>query len=158
MAPQHFGALPKRSAIDLVVALVQDIEQALNKGQVATLVTAEVKGAFDAALVGRLVVWMREQGWPNTLIRWTESFMTDRSVRVHFEGAMTESFALACGLPQGSPVPPILCMLYTEPICGQLGVGRRRLGFADDVGSLTIRRTLQETAADASHQLQDLIS
>ncbi|HQT72233.1 MAG TPA: reverse transcriptase domain-containing protein, partial [Thiobacillus sp.] len=37
--PQQIGALPKRSAVDLVAALVHDIETALANGQVATLVT-----------------------------------------------------------------------------------------------------------------------
>ncbi|KAH8193491.1 hypothetical protein TruAng_012343 [Truncatella angustata] len=157
LAPQHFGALPKRAATDLVAALVHDIEQALDQGLVATLVTADVKGAFDAALVGRLVVQMREQGWPNFLIRWTESFMTERSARVRFEDTLTEVEPLHCGLPQGSPTSPILYMLYTEPIYGKLGTRRRRFGYADDIGILNVVTTLQETAAEATEQLKELI-
>ncbi|KAI1842570.1 hypothetical protein JX266_011183 [Neoarthrinium moseri] len=49
LAPQHFKALPKRPPTDLVMALILDIEQALNQGLVATLVTANVKRAFDVA-------------------------------------------------------------------------------------------------------------
>lgn len=30
--PQHFGALPKRSAVDLTTALTHDVEEALDKG------------------------------------------------------------------------------------------------------------------------------
>ncbi|KAI1858285.1 uncharacterized protein JN550_012816 [Neoarthrinium moseri] len=43
LASQHFGALPKWSATDLVAALIHDIKQALDQGLVATLVTADVK-------------------------------------------------------------------------------------------------------------------
>ena len=40
--PQQIGALPKRSAVDLVAALVHDIEEAFARKQVATLVTLDI--------------------------------------------------------------------------------------------------------------------
>ncbi|KAH8194107.1 hypothetical protein TruAng_011728 [Truncatella angustata] len=142
LAQQHSGALPKHAATDLVAALAHDIEQALGQGLVATLVTADVKDTFDAALVGRLVVRMGEQGWPHFLIRWKESFMIERSARVQFEDTLTEVEPIHCGLPYGSPTSPIL---------------RRRFGYTDDIGILNVGTTLQETAAAATEQLRELI-
>ncbi|RYC54610.1 Ribonuclease H [Xylaria longipes] len=105
-SPQHFGALPNRAATDLVAPLIHDIEQAFDQGLVATLITADVKGAFDVALAGRLVVRMRSQGWPDFLVKWVQSFMTTRSARVRFEDSCTDVEPLNCGLPQGSPASP----------------------------------------------------
>lgn len=157
LAPQHFGALPKRSATDLVAALTHDVEQALSQGMVATLVTADVEGAFDAVLAGRLVVRMREQGWPFLLIRWIQSFMANRSAFVRFEGVVTDIGVLSCGLPQGSPVSSVLYMLYTEPILAKPGTRRRRFGYVDDIAIVTFGWTLAQTAAAASDQLQELL-
>ncbi|KAK9424058.1 hypothetical protein SUNI508_13809 [Seiridium unicorne] len=70
---------------------------------------------------------------------------TGRSARVRFESILAETKPLSCGLPQGSPAPPILYMLYTEPICCQLGTRRRRFGYADEIAMLRIGRMLQET-------------
>ncbi|KJK73614.1 hypothetical protein H634G_11123 [Metarhizium anisopliae BRIP 53293] len=53
--PQQAGALPKRWAVDLVAALVHDIEEAFAHKQVVTLVTADIQGAFDSALYNRLL-------------------------------------------------------------------------------------------------------
>ena len=39
---QQAGALPKRLAVDLVAALIHDVDQALNKKKVATLVTMDI--------------------------------------------------------------------------------------------------------------------
>ncbi|KID96087.1 Endonuclease/exonuclease/phosphatase, partial [Metarhizium majus ARSEF 297] len=59
--PQQAGALPKRWAVDLVAALVHDIEEAFAHKQVVTLVTADIQGAFDSALYNRLVLRLRER-------------------------------------------------------------------------------------------------
>jgi hypothetical protein len=54
LASQQFGALPLRSAIDLTTCLLHDVEQALNQGMTASLLTLDAKGAFDGVLPGRL--------------------------------------------------------------------------------------------------------
>ena len=170
---QQFGALQKRSAVDLVAALIHDLEQALNAGKVATLVTMDIKGAFDAVMRARLTRQLRRQGWPNPLIRWVESFMTGRSACIRLQETTTASKPLNCGLPQGSPVSPILFLLYTEPIYrlgmldnipGTQSIKARylqpasRYGYADDTSMLRIGNTLGDTTdmvtADVNAVLQ----
>ncbi|KAF5007694.1 hypothetical protein FDECE_5994 [Fusarium decemcellulare] len=114
--PQQIGALPKRSAVDLVVSLTHIIGQALMAGKVATVATADVQGAFDAVMRNRPTLRLRQQGWPDAVSRWAASFMTDRYARVRLQETLTEDARLNCGLPQGSPVSPILFLLYTQPI------------------------------------------
>jgi hypothetical protein len=58
---QYFGALPKRSATDLVACLIHDVEVALSKGLVATLLTLDIAGAFDIIMKGRLILRLRQQ-------------------------------------------------------------------------------------------------
>lgn len=58
--PNQAGALLKRSAVDIVVSLIYDIEKALADGQVATLVTEDVMGAFDAILRNRMILRLRQ--------------------------------------------------------------------------------------------------
>lgn len=48
-------------------------------------------------------------------------------------------------------------MLYTEPIIARLGTKRRRFGYADDIAIVTFGRTLTQTAAAATEQLQELL-
>ena len=86
LASQQYGALPLRSAVDLTTCLTHDVEEALNQGLTASLLTLDVKGAFDAVLPGRLIRRLREQGWPDNLVRWAASFATGRSVRVRLDG------------------------------------------------------------------------
>ncbi|KAF4460560.1 reverse transcriptase [Fusarium albosuccineum] len=136
--PQQAGALPKRSATDLVTALVHDIEEAFARKKVATLVTMDI------------------QGWPDHLARWTESFMRDRSARVRYQDTLTPFAPLRCGLPQGSPVSPILFLLYTEPIY-RLDNPQGRFGYADDTAILSIGDTVDESTAMASRSIAEMV-
>ena len=68
LACQQFGALPRRSIIDLTICITHDIERALNEGRTASMLTLDVKGAFDFVLPGRLIRRLREQGWPIKII------------------------------------------------------------------------------------------
>lgn len=151
------GALPKRSAVDFVTALVHDKEEALYYGKVATLVTMDIQGAFDTVMRNRVVLRLREQGWPLHLVHWAGSFKHDRSARVRYQDITTPTSPLQCGLPQGSPVSPILFLIYIEPIY-RLGNPKDRFGYADDTAILRIGESLNETAEAASEDMQELLT
>ncbi|KFG77534.1 hypothetical protein MANI_024396 [Metarhizium anisopliae] len=155
--PQQAGALPKRSAVNLVAALIHDIEEAFARGEVTTLATADIQGAFDTTMCNRLVLRLREQGWPDNLARWAGSFMSGRSARVRYQDITTPTTPLQCGLPQGSPVSPILFLLYTEPIY-RLGNPEGRFGYADNTAILCTGPSLEETSQTASEYLQELVN
>ncbi|OAA34233.1 reverse transcriptase [Beauveria brongniartii RCEF 3172] len=150
--PNQAGALPKRSAVDIVVSLIYDIEKALAAGKVATLVTEDVMGAFDAILRNRMILRLRQQGWPDFLIRWIASFLLDRLASVRFQDTTTPSARLRCGLPQGSPISPILYVLITAAIYFLPGAAQR-YGYADDTAMLFIGDSLEDTARQANEAI-----
>jgi hypothetical protein len=65
---QHFGALLLCSAVDLTTCLTHDIEEALNSKLKATILTLDIKRAFNSVLPRRLVHRLQEQGWLNNLV------------------------------------------------------------------------------------------
>lgn len=108
LSTQQAGALPKRSAVDLGSSLIHDIEVAMSQQKAATLVTIDIQGAFDTVMRNRLILRLRQQGWPATLVKWVASFLQDRTASVRYYDITTPSTPLQCGLPQGPPVSPIL--------------------------------------------------
>lgn len=156
LSTQQFGALPKRSAIDLVSCLVHDVERARSRGKVASLLTLDVKGAFDTVLPGRLLRRLDEQSWPRWLIMWVKSFLSNRTIKIRLGETVTEESILQCGLPQGSPVSPILFMLYTEPIL-RLGKQKGNFSYADDIAILRTGRTLTECTEILTQDLGKLL-
>jgi hypothetical protein len=156
LASQQFGALPLRSAIDLTTCLTNDVEDALNQGQTASLLTLDVKGAFDAVLPGRLIRRLREQGWPSNLVQWVASFAIGRSVQIRLDGETGPTTDIQCGLPQGSPVSPVLFMLYLAPLF-RLGIPSNRFGYADDVALLATSLSLETNSQALSALLQQAL-
>ncbi|TVY62678.1 putative 115 kDa protein in type-1 retrotransposable element R1DM [Fusarium oxysporum f. sp. cubense] len=104
----------------------------------------------------RLILRLREQGWPEHLARWAGSFMDDRSACVRYQDTITPLSPLQCGLPQGLPVSPILFLLYTEPIY-RLSNPQGRFSYADDTAILCVGDTVEETAAAASRSVEEMV-
>ncbi|KAI0993970.1 hypothetical protein K3495_g14214 [Podosphaera aphanis] len=140
---QQFGALPLRSSVDLTTCLTHDIENALARGETASIATLDIKGAFDAVLLGRLVRRLREQGWPSQICNWGGSFATERKVCIRLDGEIGDPRPIFCGLPQGSPISPILFMLYISPLFRLNGL-QKAFGYADDVAVLAKSPSLEK--------------
>ena len=152
ISPQHVGAVPKRSAMDIVAAFTHDVEQALAVGKRVTMVTMDVQGAFDALLKNRLLHRMAQQGWPPACIRFIDSFLTERRVQVRLGDETTPRYPVACGTPQGSPLSPILYTLYLAELLNQDRA--LRFGYADDINIYRASKTLDENVQLLANDIQ----
>ena len=65
------------------------------------------------------------------LLRWICSFLRDRTVKVRILGHTSGEIAINYGVPQGSPISPLLFLLYMSKLPKLLPNTRRSL-FADD--------------------------
>ena len=130
----YIGALLLRSATDLAALLAEDIRQAFTSKQVLSTVTFDVQGGFDTVLPNQLINRLIQQSWPPNLINWVRSFLSNRLASIQLDGIPGQKFPLTGSLPQGSPVSPILFMLYLQPLFAATkapGTLKRR-GYADD--------------------------
>ncbi|KAK2752250.1 reverse transcriptase [Colletotrichum kahawae] len=116
----------------------------------------DVKGAFDSVLRNRLILRLRQQGWPCGLIRLIFNFTSCRTARVRLEDTTTEDFPLSCGLPQGSPLSPILFLLYIADILAN--DQKLRFGYADDIGLLATSPSLVGNTAALSQEITQILN
>lgn len=146
MSKQQLGGLPSRSATDRVECLVHDIETAWEQGLFCTAVTMDIEAAFDSILPGRLCARLQEQGWPREIIVWATSFLSNRTAQIRAGDFRSQPQPVPFGLPQGSPVSPILFLLFTAP----LYTGHNdRMGYVDDVCTLSAGKTVADTISKA---------
>ena len=82
----QFGCRKRRSAIDAVAKLIYTAEKAWSQKKLLGALFMDVKGAFDYVVKERLLQRMTELGIPQFLIKWTESFLTDRQAQLVIDG------------------------------------------------------------------------
>src|SRR5204863_8353035 len=147
---------PKRSAMDLVASFTHDAEAAMAMGHEVTMVTMDVQGAFDALLVRHLLKRMTKQGWPLPLLRLVNSFLTNRQVRVRLEKSTMTDHNVACGTPQGSPLSPILYMLYlAELLTWDTSL---RFGYADNICLYRATNSLNDNVTLLARDIRDIMA
>jgi ribonuclease HI len=93
----------------------------------------DVAGAFNNVHHERLIHNMKKRRIPTFILEWTHSFLNNRTTQLKFNGVTSESIPTNAGVPQGSPMSPILYMYYNGDL---LDVPKQRgqsLGFIDDI-------------------------
>ena len=113
----HFGARKRRSANQALTLLQEHIYQAWRSGRVLSLVSFDVKGAYNGVCRERLLQRLRARGMPLALTKWIGAFCTDRSASITINGHTTPPIQLTqAGLPQGSPLSPILFLFFNADL------------------------------------------
>ena len=76
----QFGSRKMRSSIDAVVKLIATVEHAWKHKRIAGTLLLDIKGAYPNVDRRMLLKRLIELGILGDLIRWVDSFMTDRKV------------------------------------------------------------------------------
>jgi hypothetical protein len=66
----HFGARPGHTTTDSIHMLTKTIKDAWRKGQVASTLFLDIKGAFPSVNINRLIHNMRKRGIPKEYTDW----------------------------------------------------------------------------------------
>ena len=95
------------------------------------------------------------RGTPATVCNFVSSFLAKRSVRIVLEGVTSAQMpASDCGLPQGSPLSPILFLFYNADLLASLRTPSTfSVGWIDDVCLVTSGKTAEEVAARANEAM-----
>ncbi|OQE11161.1 hypothetical protein PENFLA_c080G07693 [Penicillium flavigenum] len=107
--------------LEAVVALLLNaIDRAWYKNKVVTLVSFDLKGAFNGVNQTSLDACLRAGRIPVVVRKWIASFISDRYTSIGFDDFRTELAPLAnAGLAQGSPLSPILFTFFNSDLVDQ---------------------------------------
>jgi len=138
LPPTQFGSCDYHCAVDAALCLVHNAQAAVRAGLVETVVLFDIQGFFDNINITRVVHIFRNLGFPPTLCNWIQSFLSERKVRLSFNGMKSDPIFLDHGTPQGSPLSPILSAIYTSPLLKFINStwSRRGLNMYVDDGAI----------------------
>jgi len=86
----HFGSRKVRAAIDAAAIMVNRAHAAWTNGHITGVLHMDIKAAFPSVAKRRLVNLMKLRQMDGDLIRWTESFLLERTVEMVIEGNAME--------------------------------------------------------------------
>ena len=96
--------------------MIAQVQEAWKRGVIAGVLLMDVAAALPSVTRGLLLRKMRNAGLDERPVRWTDSFMRDRWVVTSVDGQDGEEMSATTGLPQDTPVSPVLIALYITEI------------------------------------------
>ncbi|SLM36675.1 Ribonuclease H-like domain [Lasallia pustulata] len=143
------GGRKQRSAVDAVMALTHDIELARNQKQTLSCLFLDVKGAFDHVSTKQLLRIMSELQLPRQVQNWTKSFLEKRKAGLAFDGEKQRIQGIEIGIPQGSPISPVLFLIYIRFLFPKIKAKFpevQKPSYIDNVALYTTGRNAEENA------------
>jgi len=116
VASRVHGLIPCTEWGKLLAQLVAKVENTWAKKRTALALLLDVRGAFDRVDKRQLLKRMIQIGIEGNMIRWVDSFLSDRRAMLVIDGRTGQTHAIQAGLPQGSPVSPVLFILSVSAL------------------------------------------
>jgi len=116
LPPQQFGLWDYHTVTDAVLSMTHTVQTCIKSGWVASLLLFDIQGFFDNLHIGRLVHIFTLLGFTPSLCDWVRSFLIDWCITLTFNSEPLPKVILNHGMPQGSPLLPILSALYILPL------------------------------------------
>ncbi|KAF8757129.1 Reverse transcriptase (RNA-dependent DNA polymerase) [Rhizoctonia solani] len=113
----QFGGRDNSSCVDAGLSLSHDIHAAWAQGKFASLLTLDISGYFNNVNHARLSFTLRRLGFSDCMCNWLTSYFSDRTAQFRINDHVTNLFPISnVGIPQGSPLSPVLSSLYSIPV------------------------------------------
>jgi Reverse transcriptase (RNA-dependent DNA polymerase) len=88
------------------------VQSCLLTNHVATIIFFDIQGFFDNINTERVTHLFEVYRFPLDIVKWVNSFLHNRHIHLTFNNFTADPLTANRGMPQGSPLSPILSALY----------------------------------------------
>ncbi|KAF5672060.1 hypothetical protein FHETE_3932 [Fusarium heterosporum] len=100
-----------------------------------TILSIDIKGAYDRVNRVKLLRVLQDFGVPEWIVEFVASFLSARSIVMRLPGMTSNCIWVNIGIPQGSPISPILFLFYTAPMLSRISNEEWKLEHPDPFSS-----------------------
>jgi hypothetical protein len=143
----HTGGRKATSCEHALHLLVEKIHSAWNSGKVATLLLLDIAGAYDNVSHARLIHNLRKRHINPMLTGWLSSYLKDRTTGIRLKEGTPSPISTNTGIPQGSPLSPILYLFNNADLLDIGEPGDLVMGYIDDTSILAVGDTKASNVA-----------
>ena len=112
----QFGFRKIHSTQHAIITLVDRITSSLDSGDLVIGVFLDLKKAFDTVDHHILIKKLFSYGIRGNTLKWFQSYLTDRSQFVTYDGIESKVLPIKYGVPQGSILGPLLFIIYMNDL------------------------------------------
>ena len=123
------------SAIGLLTSCVQTAWRA-KPGSVVSILSLDLAGAYDNVPYNKLLEILRRKRLPEWIILVIACFMQERRTRIAYTGFESDWIKTETGIPQGSPLSPILFLFFISELLERFQDPKTDIlefGFVDNI-------------------------
>ena len=145
--PSTQGAFQEgRSSIDCAALICQQVWDNFEERQRTMVAAIDFTGAYDKIWREDMLGELTEMECPQEIVRWVRAWLKDRRARTKWNAELSKPRVLEEGIPQGSPLSPILYILATASLTATVEEKDHTsvVTYADDITVLCQGRTLEE--------------
>ena len=150
------GFQPNDSTINQLLSIYHTIISNLDKGKELRFVFCDISKAFDRVWHKGLLYKLESYGIKGSILKWFESYLTDRQQSVTVEGFKSNLRSLNAGVPQGSVLGPFLFLLFINDITNQISSNIKL--FADDTSLFVIVDDIDASTSILNDDLESIHS
>ena len=134
--PNQCSSLPGVTSADACLALPDEIKTLQRPRLEVSTLFLDIKAGFDNVNASTLRASLLAAHIPSYMVKWVSSFLSERTCTLVFQGSSNLSAPVSVGTPQGSPISPLLFLLYVAPLHMSVSKGLM-VSYVEDV-SITV--------------------
>ncbi|CAF1093522.1 unnamed protein product [Rotaria sp. Silwood1] len=160
--PEHqAGFRPRKSTLNNIIRLTKYAQQHMHSSsrrRHAAVILFDIKAAFDSVWHDGLIYKLNELRLPQYLTNYLISFLQNRTAAIEIENILSRPFNLNSGTPQGSPLSPLLYIIYTADSVNGIPEHTEHGLFADDTALWTSSNTITSLTSRLQQSIDEFQS
>ena len=130
--PNQCGPLAGLGCFNAVATLIHKVPLLQAASFKVSTLFLDVKGGFDNVCTNKLASSLAKGGVSAYLVAWIKSFLCKRQCRLIFQGTPKVFCPVTIDTPQGSPISPLLFVLYIASLHPTIPQGLA-ISYVDDL-------------------------